>query len=79
MNNVKNSVINVILTAIKTKQLTYSKLKKWFLKDTCFGIPVEYARSNQVVMAIWFSQIDFGIEALIKQYNRFLQGKPTDW
>ena len=79
MNIVKNSVINVILTAIKTKQLTYSKLKKWFLKDTCFGIPVEYARSNQVVMAIWFSQIDFGIEALIKQYNRFLQGKPTDW
>ena len=79
MNIVKNSVINVILTAVKTKQLTYSKLKKWFLKDTCFGILVEYARSNQVVTTTWFSQIDYGIEALIKQYNRFLQGKPIDW
>ena len=33
----------------------------------------------QVVVASWYSQIDYGIEALIKQYNRFLQGKPTDW
>jgi len=32
-----------------------------------------------VVTASWYSQIDYGIEALIKQYNRFLQGKPTDW
>ena len=33
----------------------------------------------QVVAASWYSQIDYGIEALIKQYNRFLQGKPTNW
>lgn len=33
----------------------------------------------QVVAASWYSQIDYGIEALIKQYNRFLQGNPTDW
>ena len=65
--------------AVKTKQLTYGKLKRWFLKETCFGLPVEYPRSNQVVIASWYSQLDYGIEALIKQYNRFLQGKPTDW
>lgn len=79
MNIVRNTVIQVILTAVKTKQLTYGKLKKWFLKNTCFGFPIEYPRSNQVVTASWYSQIDYGIEALIKQYNRFLQGKPTDW
>ncbi len=79
MNIVRNTVINVILTAVKAKQLTYGKLKKWFLKNTCFGIPLEYARSGQAVTATWFSQIDNGVEALIKQYNRFLQGKPTDW
>ena len=79
MNILRNTVINVILTAVNTKQLTYGKLKKWFLKNTCFGIQLEYARSGQVVTATWFSQIDYGVEALIKQYNRFLQGKPTDW
>ena len=31
-------MIPVILTAVNTKQLTYAKLKKWFLKNTCFGI-----------------------------------------
>ena len=79
INIVKNIVIKVILTAVKTKQLTYGKLKRWFIKNTCFGFPIEYPRSNQVVVASWYSQIDYGIRALIKQYNRLLQGKPTDW
>lgn len=79
MNIIRNTVIKVILTAVKTKQLTYGKLKRWFLKETCFGLLIEYPRSNQVVIASWYSQIDYGIEALINQYNRFLQGKPTDW
>lgn len=79
MNIIRNSVIKVILTAVKTKQLTYGKLKRWFLKKTCLGLPIEYPRSNQVVVASWYSQIDYGIEALLKQYNRFLLGKPTDW
>lgn len=79
MNIIRNTVIKVILTAVKTKQLTYGKLKRWFLKETCFGLPIEYPRSNQVVIGSWYSQLDYGIEALIKQYNRFLQGKPTDW
>ena len=79
MNVVRNYIIPIILDSVKTKQLTYSKFKKWFLRDTCFGIPIEYARSNQVVVASWFSQIDYGIEALIKQYKLFLEGKSTDW
>ena len=68
-----------LLEGKKTKQLTYGKIKRWFLKNTCFGFPIEYPHSNQVVVASWYSQIDYGIEALIKQYNRYLQGKPTDW
>lgn len=79
MNIVKNYIIPIILDSVKIKQLTYSKLKKWFLRHTCFGIPIEYARLNQVVVASWFSQIDYGIEALIKQYKRLLEGKSTDW
>ena len=79
MNIVRNYIIPIILDSVKTKQLTYSKLKKWFLRHTCFGIPIEYARLNQVVVASWFSQIDYGIEALIKQYKRLLEGKSTDW
>ena len=79
MNIVRNYIIPIILDSVKTKQLTYSKLKKWFLRHTYFGIPIEYARLNQVVVASWFSQIDYGIEALIKQYKRLLEGKFTDW
>lgn len=78
-NIVRNSVIPVILTAVNTKQLTYAKLKKWFLKNTCFGIELKYNRFGQSITATWFSQIDYGVKALIKQYNRFLQGEPTDW
>lgn len=79
MNIVKIYIIPIILDSVKTKQLTYRKLKKWFLRHTCFGIPIEYARLNQVVVASWFSQIDYGIETLIKQYKRLLEGKSTDW
>lgn len=79
LNIVRNVVLDVILTAIKSKQLTYSKLKRWMLKSTYFGSPIEYPRSNQVVVASWFSQIDYGLKALINQYQRFLQRKTTDW
>ena len=79
MNILRHSVVNMFLTAVNTKQLTYGKLKKWFLENTCFGIQLEYTRSGQVVTATWFSQIDYGIETLIKQYNRSFQGKTTDW
>ena len=46
-------------------------------KHLFWGIQLEYTRSGQVVTTTWFSQIDYGAEAPIKQYNRFLQGKPT--
>lgn len=79
MNIVKGPVLDTILTAIHTKKLTYAKLKSWFLKKTCFGEALEYPRTNQVVTTTWFSQIDYGMEALVKQYKRFIQGKTPDW
>ena len=79
MNLVRNVVLDLVLTAVQTKKLTYGRLKQWFVKETCLGLPIEYPRANQVVTSPWFSQIDYGVEALIKQYNRFLQGKETDW
>lgn len=78
-NILTRSVIPVILTAVKAKQLTYAKLKKWFLKKTYFGIEQKFLRFDQSITATWFSQIDYGIEALIKQYNRYLRYKTTDW
>lgn len=71
----RNSVVNMILTAVNTKQLTYGKLKKWFLKNTCFGIQLEYTRSGQVVTATWFSQIDYGIEASLNSIIALCRGK----
>ena len=79
INLVKNFLLDVVLTAVQAKKLTYAKLKRWFLKSTSFGIPIEYARANQVITASWFSQIDYAVEALIRQYQRFVQGKQTDW
>ena len=79
MNIVENPMLDVILTAIQTKKLTYAKLKRWMLKDTYFGVPIEYTRVNHVVKASWFSQVDYGLEMLMKQYQRFLQRKTTDW
>lgn len=79
MNLVRNVVLDFVLTAMQTKKLTYGRLKQWFVKRTCFGLPIEYARANQVVTFSWFSQIDYGVDALIKQYQRFLQRKETDW
>lgn len=79
MDIVENPMLDVIQTAIQTKKLTYAKLKRWMLKDTCFGIPIEYARANHVVSASWFSQVDYGLESLMKQYQRFIRGKTTDW
>ena len=79
MNLVRNVVLDLVLSSVQTKKLTYGKLKQWFVKRTCFGLPIEYARANQVVTSSWFSQIDYGVEALIKQYQRFLHGKETDW
>lgn len=79
INIIKNFLLDVVLTAVQTKKLTYAKLKKWFLKSTNFGIPIEYSRANQEIAASWFSQIDYAVEALIRQYQRFVQGKQTDW
>ena len=79
MNLVRNVVLDLVLTSVQTKQLTYGQLKHWFLKHTCFGLPIEYSRVNGGVTASWFSQIDYGVKALMKQYQWFAEGKSTDW
>lgn len=79
LNIVRNPILDLILTAVKQKKLTYAKLKTWMTRATCFGIPIEYPRNNEVVTASWFSQIDYAIKALILQYQRILNNKPTDW
>lgn len=79
LNIVRNPILDLILTAVKQKKLTYAKLKTWMTRATCFGIPIEYPRNNEVVTASWFSQIDYAIKALIQQYQRILNNKPTDW
>lgn len=47
MNILKNSVVNMILTAVNTKQLTYGKLKKWFLENTAQAQSLS-ARDKQI-------------------------------
>ena len=79
LNIVRNPILDLILTAVKQKKLTYAKLKTWMTRATCFGIPIEYPRNNEVVTVSWFSQIDYAIKALIQQYQRILNNKPTDW
>ena len=79
LNIVRNPILNLILTAVKQKKMTYARVKNWMSRSTCFGIPIEYLRDNEVVTASWFSQIDYAIKALFQQYQRTLDRKPTDW
>ena len=79
MNIVRYPVLELILSAVKQKKLTYAKVKNWMTRTTCFGLPIEYPRNNDVVTASWFSQIDYAVKALIQQYQRTLDKKPTDW
>lgn len=65
--------------AVKQKKMTYAKVKTWMNRATCFGIPIEYPRNNEVATASWFSQIDYAIKALLQQYQHTLDNKPTDW
>lgn len=79
LNIVRLPVLDLILSAVKQKIITYAKVEKWMTRSTCFGLPVEYPRNNDVVVASWFSQIDYAVKALIKQYQRALDKKSTDW
>lgn len=76
---ISKPVLDVILSAVRQKKLTYARIKNWFQKYTCFGTPVECIRGNQVVSSTLFSQIDYVIKDLIQQYKRFAQKRPTDW
>lgn len=79
LNIVCNPILELILTAVKQKKMTYAKVKTWMSRETCFGIPLEYPRNNKVVTASWFSQIDYAIKILIQQCRHTLDNKPTDW
>ena len=79
LNIVRNSILDLILTAVKQKKMTYTRIKKWMNQATCFGIPIEYPRNNEVVTASWFSQIDYALKALCQQYQRTLDQNTTDW
>lgn len=79
LNIVRYPVLELILSAVKQKKLTYAKVKNWMTRATCFGLPIEYPRNIDVVTASWFSQIDYAVKALIQQYQRTLNQKPTDW
>ena len=79
LNIVRKPILDLILTAVKQKKITYAKIKAWMNRATCFGIPIEYPRNNEQVTASWFLQIDYAVKALIQQYQRVLDNKPTDW
>lgn len=79
LNIVHNPILELILTAVKQKKITYAKVKTWMNRATCFGLPIEYPRNNVMVTASWFSQIDYAIKVLIQQYQCTLEKKPTDW
>lgn len=76
---VQHPVLSILLTTIEDKKLTYTKLKSWLLKDTCFGTVIEYTKGNEVETTTWFSQIDHALKFLFQQYHKIIQKKHTDW
>ncbi len=79
LNIVRNPLLDLILSAVKLRKMTYSKIRTWMNRNTCFGIPIEYARNDEVVASSWFSQIDYAIKSLLQQYQHTIDKKPIDW
>lgn len=79
LNIVRNPLLDLILSAVKMRKMTYSKIRTWMNYNTCFGIPIEYPRNDEVVASSWFSQIDYAIKSLVQQYQHTIDKKPTDW
>lgn len=79
LNIVQMYILDIILTAVDKKIITYARLKSWFLKETYFGFPHKYKRINEIKTSSWFSQIDYAVKTLIQQYHRYTQNKNTDW
>lgn len=78
-NIMRLSIMDILLSAIAQGDLTYGKLRNELLKKTTFGVSVKYTRGEESVNYSWFSQIDFALKDLFRQYKRVIAGKPADW
>ncbi len=72
-------IMDILLSAIAQGELTYGKLRNELLKRTSFGVSVKYSRGEDVFYCSWFSQVDFALKDLFRQYKRVIAGKPADW
>ena len=78
-NIMRQSIMDVLLSAIASGQLSYGKLRAQLLKHSTFSAPVAYTRGEEKFSCSWFDQIDFALKDLFRQYKRAIAGKPTDW
>lgn len=71
--------ISVILEAIRTQKITYTKTKNFLLQETYFGSVQTINRYEIELSYRWFEQIDYALKDLFKQMNLFLKQKGVDW
>ena len=72
-------IMDILLSAIEKGELTYGKLRKELMKKSSFGASVKYTRGEEEFYCNWFSQVDFALKDLFRQYKRVIAGKPADW
>ena len=73
-------IMDILLSAIAKGKLTYGKLRNELMRKTTFGVSVKYSRGgDDEFFCSWFSQVDFALKELFRQYKRAIAGKTTDW
>lgn len=78
-NIMRMFIMDILLSAIAKGELTYGKLRNELMRKSSFGVSVKYTRGEEEFFGTWFSQIDFALKELFRQYKRVIAGKPTDW
>ncbi len=79
LNQSIHFILSCILSAVKSKKITYAKIKHFLTKSTSFGVKLPFQRNNLEFSYSWFEQIDYALKNLFKQLNQYVQVKEADW
>ena len=77
-NNIKY-ILEIILSSIKDKKISYTKIRIFLEKYTIFGCELGVKRNDISIKYTLWSMIDFGIKDLFKQFSRYVDNKDCDW
>ena len=79
MGIVCDLISDIIIKSCKNRKITKHKIIDFLSTKTMFGETCCKKIGGQKYEYTWLEQVRFGIESFIKQYNRVIAGKQTNW